>query len=149
MSQLYLNHIWRYPLYRNRTARKGKIVVVKFYFKLRFIWTFISIAFYPDFLKLGTQFVIYYTLRCNSTQFVIHYKLRNYYKLQRNSASNPNMYRSLFQRIITLYLFKKCIHIEKQRLYIQYTWQRCTDLFIFKYKLNLISLYICKVWLCS
>ena len=38
------------------------------------------------FLKLGTQFVMYYKLRCNSTQFVIYYKLRNYYKLQRNSA---------------------------------------------------------------
>ena len=24
MSQLYLNHIWKYPLYRNRIARKGK-----------------------------------------------------------------------------------------------------------------------------
>ena len=24
MSQLYLNHIWRYPLYRNRIARKGE-----------------------------------------------------------------------------------------------------------------------------
>ena len=29
---------------------------------------------------------MYYKLRCNSTQFVIYYKLRNYYKLQRNSA---------------------------------------------------------------
>ena len=30
---------------------------------------------------------MYYKLRCNSTQFVIYYKLRNYYKLQRNTAS--------------------------------------------------------------
>ena len=59
---------------------------MKFYFKLRFIWTFITYAFYPHFLKLGTQFVMYYKLRCNSTQFVIYYKLRNYYKLQRNNA---------------------------------------------------------------
>ena len=29
---------------------------------------------------------MYYKLRCNSTQFVIYYKLRNYYKLQRNTA---------------------------------------------------------------
>ena len=61
---------------------------MKFYFKLRFIWTFITYAFYPHFLKLGTQFVMYYKLRCNSTQFVIYYKLRNYYKLQRNSAAS-------------------------------------------------------------
>ena len=73
-------------LYRNRIARKGKIVVVKFYFKLRFIWTFISYFVLSGFLKLGTQFVMYYKLRCNSTQFVIYYKLRNYYKLQRNTA---------------------------------------------------------------
>ena len=30
---------------------------------------------------------MHYKLRCNSTQFVINYKLRNYYKLQRNSAT--------------------------------------------------------------
>ena len=29
---------------------------------------------------------MYYKLRWNSTQFVIYYKLRNYYKLQRNTA---------------------------------------------------------------
>ena len=29
---------------------------------------------------------MYYKLRCNLTQFVIYYKLRNYYKLQRNTA---------------------------------------------------------------
>ena len=50
------------------------------------MWTFITYAFYPHFLKLGTQSVMYYKLRCNSTQFVIYYKLRNYYKLQRNTA---------------------------------------------------------------
>ena len=55
---------------------------------MRFIWTFISVAFYPDFLKLGTQFVMHYKLRCNLTQFVIYYKLRNYYKLQRNKAGD-------------------------------------------------------------
>ena len=30
---------------------------------------------------------MYYKLRCNSTQFIIYYKLRNYYKLQRNTAT--------------------------------------------------------------
>ena len=60
------------------------------------LWNFISncvlfehlfhIAFYPHFLKLGTQFVMYYKLRCNSTRFEMYYKLRNYYKLQRNTA---------------------------------------------------------------
>ena len=29
---------------------------------------------------------MYYKLRCKSTQFVMYYKLRNYYKLQRNTA---------------------------------------------------------------
>ena len=33
---------------------------------------------------------MYYKLRCNSTQFVIYYKLRNYYKLQRNTAFIEN-----------------------------------------------------------
>ena len=60
---------------------------MKFYFKLRFIWTFISYFVLSGFLKLGTQFVMYYKLRCNSTQFVIYYKLRNYYKLQRNKCT--------------------------------------------------------------
>ena len=72
---------------------------MKFYFKLRFIWTFISYAFYPDFLKLGTQFVMYYKLRCNSTQFVIYYKLRNYYKLQRLMAA-LKWYSSSFKEVI-------------------------------------------------
>ena len=35
-------------------------------------------------LNFNTHF--YSKLRCNSTQFVMYYKLRNYYKLQRNSA---------------------------------------------------------------
>ena len=86
MSQLYLNYIWRYPYTEIEKQEKGKIVVVKFYFKLRFIWTFISYSVLSGFLKIGTQFVMYYKLRCNSTQFVIYYKLRNYYKLQRNKA---------------------------------------------------------------
>ena len=34
---------------------------------------------------------MYYKLRCNSTQFVIYYKLRNYYKLQRNTALCHNV----------------------------------------------------------
>ena len=38
---------------------------------------------------------MYYKLRCNSTQFVIYYKLRNYYKLQRNSASQCRALRKL------------------------------------------------------
>ena len=29
---------------------------------------------------------MYYKLHCNSTQFVMYYKLRNYYKLQHNTA---------------------------------------------------------------
>ena len=61
---------------------------MKFYFKLRFIWTFITYFVLSAFLKLGTQFLMYYKLRCNSTQFVIYYKLRNYYKLQRNKAES-------------------------------------------------------------
>ena len=59
---------------------------MKYYFKLRLIWTFITYFVYPHFSKLGTQFVMYCKLRCNSTQFVIYYKLRNYYKLQRNNG---------------------------------------------------------------
>ena len=86
MSQLYLNYIWRYPFTEIEKQEKGKIIVVKFYFKLRFIWAFISYSVLSFFFKLRTQFVMYYKLRCNSTQFVIYYKLRNYYKLQRNTA---------------------------------------------------------------
>ena len=80
----------------------GRCAMTKAHLSLRprwaktLLWNFISncvlfehlfyTVFYPHFLKLGTQFVMYYKLRCNSTQFVIYYKLRNYYKLQRNNA---------------------------------------------------------------
>ena len=83
ISQSYME----ISLYRNRIARKGKnrcceiIFQTAFYLNIYFILRFIRI------LKLGTQFEMYYKLRCNSTQFVIYNKLRNYYKLQRNTAS--------------------------------------------------------------
>ena len=57
---------------------------MKLYFKLRFIWTFISNCVISAFLILGAQCVMHYRLHCNSTQFVKYYKLRDYYKLQRN-----------------------------------------------------------------
>ena len=79
-------YVCKYPNTEIEKQGKGKIVVVEFYFKLRFIWYLLQTAFCPHFLKLETQFVMYYKLRCFSTQFAMYYKLRNYYKVQRNNA---------------------------------------------------------------
>ena len=80
ISQLYME----ISLYRNRIARKGKNRCCEILFQTAFYLNIYFILFFTVFFKLGTQFVMYYKLRCNSTQFVIYYKLRNYYKLQRN-----------------------------------------------------------------
>ena len=50
---------------------------------------------------------MYYKLRCNSTQFVIYYKLRNYYKLQRNSAVLRNLKSQVFWILISFYNLDK------------------------------------------
>ena len=88
ISQSYIE----ISLYRNRIARKGKNPCCEILFQTAFYLNIYFIFVFPHFLKFGTQFVMYYKLRCNSTQFVIYYKLRNYYKLQRNRAHVAKFY---------------------------------------------------------